>query len=76
MQFRKKPVVVEADQWFPGANIPGVQQVVRDAGTFGLVKTSQGEKIVHPGDWVVTEPDGQKRRWYPEEFEATYERVA
>lgn len=87
-KFRKKPVVVEAEQWSPGKHVPGVTEVVwmPDGGTadgkplscgYGHVVTIHGEpaKVVS-GDWVITEPDGVHHYpCKPDIFEATYEPV-
>lgn len=70
-RFRKRPVVVEAEQWFPGRRVAGVRENI--AGSF--VVTAHGQRAyLAPGDWVITEPDG--RGHYPckpDIFAATYE---
>jgi hypothetical protein len=83
--FRKRPVLVEAEQWTgPGLLVPGVQREwvpITDAGVgmWGYyryyVVTAHGQKAaVAPKDWVIAEPDG--RGHYPckpDIFEQTYE---
>ncbi len=82
-KYRKKPVIVEADQWFPGKQMKGVTEAVYSDryGThpsgYAHVVTIHGEhaKVV-PGDWVITEPDGVHHYpCKPDIFAATYEVV-
>lgn len=84
MKFRKKPVVIEATQWFPGIEIEGVVteikmgmpadiwEMVRDDGK-GAIHTLEGWHIVSPGDWVITGVNGEKCPCKPDIFEKTYE---
>lgn len=77
MKFRKKPVVVEAEQykgfyyspWPPGVRI--------EEGTTPFVVTAHGQRVfIEPGDWIIAEPEG--RGFYPckaDIFEANYEPV-
>lgn len=81
-KFRKKPVLITAEQWFPGKHVEGVTEIVHDPGDgstvsngYGWVTTAHNEptKVV-AGDWIIPEPDG--RGHYPckpDIFEATYE---
>jgi hypothetical protein len=62
--FRKRGVVVEAEQWFPGKEVDGV-------GPFGHIETS-GHRV-DPGDWIITGVAGEKHSCKPELFAATYE---
>jgi hypothetical protein len=73
-RYRKKPVVVEAEQFWPD-RLP-----FRDEGAccydgFWYVITSHGQKTcIAPGDWFIREPDD--RGFYPckpDIFDATYE---
>jgi hypothetical protein len=72
-RFRKKPVVVEAEQWFPGKAVAGVTE----EGGSAFVVTAHGQKAyLAAGDWVIAEPGG--RGHYPckpDIFAATYEPV-
>jgi hypothetical protein len=85
VKYRKKPVVVEADQWYPSfGRVPGVctggvnclaPDPVRSR---PHVHTAHGRQAVtlEPGDYVIAEPDG--RGYYPckpDTFAATYEPV-
>lgn len=89
MKFRKKPVVIEATQWFPPGDerhvpIQGVDSMHPDAARkAGLnpdeychsVKTLEGRMSVKPGDWIITGVKGEKYPCKPDIFEATYETV-
>jgi hypothetical protein len=82
-KFLRKPTIVEAEQWFPGKQVSGVTEVIFSDGPNGATKscgyghcvTIHGEVTkVSPGDWVITEPDGEHH--YPckdEIFRATYD---
>lgn len=81
-QFRKKPVVIEAEQWFPdGPKIKGVcwERRSGDDGEFlyPYVTTIHDQRAyLAPGDWVI--PEAQEGRYYPckpDIFAETYEPV-
>ena len=38
-KFRKRPVIIEAEQWWPGKHVPGVQELVYDPGDGSTVST-------------------------------------
>ena len=69
MKFRKKPVVIEAVQWFPCATVPGVV----NHGAWGSIDTLEGTMRVDSGDWVITGVKGEKYPCKPDIFAATYE---
>jgi hypothetical protein len=79
MKFRKKPVVIEAEQWFPresdrdnlGLRI-GVFFLSMDE---GRIDTLEGPHKVTPGDWIITGIKGEKYPCKPDIFEATYEKI-
>ena len=86
--FIKRPIVIEAEQWFPGEELPGVQGVnpnklcgciLFGLGTLVLhVHTIHDSQVVklEAGDWIIPEPDGV--HFYPvtnDIFQATYELV-
>ena len=73
MTFRKKPIEVEAEQWFPGKTVKGV--VERAKGVYGYIETLEGGHIVDPGDWVITGVEGELYPCKPGIFEKTYEPV-
>lgn len=80
-KFRKKPVVVEAMQFFyDGERVPGVFYPPKseDGKTYegdAYVVTIHGQPAyLQNGDWVITEPDGEHHYpCKPDIFEATYE---
>jgi hypothetical protein len=72
MKFRKKPVVIEATQWFKDGDHPAV---VRNGNEKGAVQTLEGPMTVTPGDWIITGVKGEHYPCKPDIFEATYERV-
>ena len=73
-KYRKKPVVVEAEQWFPGKDVDGVVWYTWLDGK-GRIHTLEGEMVVSPGDWVVTGVKGEKYAVKPDIFEQTYEPI-
>lgn len=64
MKFRKKPIIVEAEQWFPD-----------EERQFLMLKTLEGYMEVSPGDWIITGINGEKYPCKPDIFEKTYELV-
>ena len=87
MKYRKKTVLVEAEQWWPNKVVagvyPGLTYTVEDADGERIINegwyviTIHGDEIkVAPGDWVITEPDGVHHYpCKPDIFAATYEAV-
>ena len=87
MKYRKKPVVVEAEQFFPTVHPwpDGVESYVaestqsvegvRQSWNAWRIQTLEGPHIVTPGDWIITGIKGEKYPCKPDVFEATYERV-
>jgi hypothetical protein len=75
MKFRKKPVVVEAEQ-FDGtveeANRIGLEVTVTEMG----VRTLEGFMKASPGDWIITGVKGERYSCKPDIFEKTYEPVS
>jgi hypothetical protein len=85
-KFRKKPVIIEAEQWFPGKHIEGVKpQTEYNIPCFDEfdeperhywgIHTLEGVMEVKPGDWVITGVQGEKYPCKPEIFKLTYEAV-
>lgn len=75
MKYRKKPVVIEAKQWFEMGDHPMVKKPPTnwDNGVFGWVSTLEGGHIVTPGDWIITGVMGEHYPCKPDIFEITYE---
>jgi hypothetical protein len=85
-KFRKKPVVIEATQWFKDGDHPMVKPrfnyVVGDEHwrptvptNEGWIRTLEGEHIVTPGDWIITGVQGEHYPCKPDIFEMTYEKA-
>ena len=76
MKYRKKPVVIEATQWFKNGDHYKVKPPHEGGGTcysyaadnnlpvdsLGWIATFEGGHIVCPGDWIIT---GVKGEHYP-----------
>lgn len=74
MKYRKRPVVVEAFQWFPHMGIQGGVEIDHDANNYYVVTIHGQRAYVESGDWIITEPDGQHHYpCKPDIFAATYE---
>lgn len=85
-KFRKKPVVIEAVQWFKhgdhpevltyGESISDQYQVYKNC---GLIRTLEDADKQHhhvvPGDWIIKGVKGEFYPCKPDIFEATYEQV-
>lgn len=76
-QFRKKPIVIEAEQWFPYlGEVFGVIYLPKgEVGRLPMVDTLEGWLKVSAGDWIITGVKGEKYPCKPDIFEATYEKV-
>jgi hypothetical protein len=86
MKFRKKPVVIEATQWFKMGDHPAVYAATSD-GTdtwyaneigvktedLGMIDTLEGSFYVTPGDWIITGVKNERYPCKPDIFEMTYE---
>ena len=73
--FRKKPIVIEAVQWFPNKKIEGVATGAKWAKDRGCINTLEGPMIVCPGDWIITGIAGEVYPCKPDIFSQTYEPV-
>ena len=84
MQFRKKPVVIEAVKFSEGQIIGDVpawvdqaienMTIYRHAGSL-IIKTLEGEMEVRNGDWIIRGVAGEFYSCKPEIFVKTYEPV-
>jgi len=87
MKYRKKPVVIEAAQWFKMGDHPMVcpptdstnadwcRRQGLPEGSIGQIRTLEGLMYVTPGDWIITGVKGEHYPCKPDIFEMTYERV-
>ena len=79
MKFVKKPVVIEATQWFKHGDHPAVllksnpHRYADDPVPW--IDTLEGGHIVTPGDWIITGVKGENYPCKPDIFEMTYEPV-
>ena len=73
MRFRKRPVVIEATQWFKLGDHSGV--VEYGVNGCGWIETLEGGHVVSPGDWIITGVKGELYPCKPEIFEMTYEPI-
>jgi hypothetical protein len=89
-KYRKKPVIIEAEQWFKFGDVPKApiekeifshdggcvcKQCGEDIDIHAICKTLEGKHIVCPGDYIIR---GIKGEFYPckkDIFFATYEPV-
>jgi hypothetical protein len=72
-KYRKKPIIVEATQWFVGDDpLPGMYNE-RDG--FYSLKTPEGILSIGDGDWIITGISGEYYPCNPNIFEQTYEPV-
>ena len=86
-QYRRKPVVIEATQWFKNGDHPVVRYsrrpdvrgdlLCRECGNamhvHGLINMLVCGLIVCPGDWIITGVKGETYPCKPDIFAATYE---
>lgn len=81
-QYRKKPVIIEPQQWFPDRTVKGVhwEQRAGDDGEFlvpYVITIHEQRAYLAPGDWVMPEPTtGRFYPCKPDIFATTYEPVA
>jgi len=85
MKFRKKPVVIDAEQFRVDVlpHIPAGMKLWPDEHgaqprdmSYGYIDTLEGRMHVQHGDWIITEVKGEKYPCKPDIFEMTYEAVA
>lgn len=80
MRFRKRPIVIEATQWFPQYGVEGVELCNGDVSKgelpeYGKIQTLEGVMTVSPGDFIITGVKGERYPCKPDIFNLTYERV-
>ena len=73
MKFRKKPVEIEATQWFKIGDHPEVWQSHEPG--LGVIHTLEGDHTVTPGDWIITGVKGEHYPCKPDIFEMTYDAI-
>lgn len=83
MKFRKKPVVIEAEQFYIGEGVGtqplplpfSNQGVCCCDGTRWYLETLEGPLNISNGDWIIKGVKGEFYPCKPDIFEATYEPV-
>lgn len=79
MQYRKKPVVIDAWQNSDENELPAwvdSADVGREPGGVILINTLEGVMKAMPGDYIIKGIQGEIYPCKPDIFEATYEAVA
>lgn len=84
MKYRKKPVIVEAEQFFinewPDCPEGVEKRSAEENDGFAyaewfVIKTLEGRLFVSDGDWIITGIKGEKYLCKLDVFEKTYEKV-
>ena len=85
MKFRKKPVVVEAVQFYPTMPIYQISNLFggldsedrtfEKKGDVLVIQTLEGDMVCNAGDWIIKGVAGEFYPCKPDIFEETYERV-
>ena len=79
MKFRKKPIVIDAEQFWPDKEPwpEGVRPFVGtgEAPLQYFIETLEGPYQVTPGDWIITGIKGERYPCKPDIFDATYELI-
>ncbi len=82
MMYRKKPVTVSAEQWWPGKKVDGViypcpkdKKPSSLMGVYGWINTLERGHYVTPGDFIITGINGERYPCKVEIFEKTYELI-
>lgn len=77
-QFRKKPVVIEAEQW-NGKNVEEISAFVSSnasvKGNTIIITTLEGNMNASVDDWIIKGVNGEFYPCKPDIFEKTYEPV-
>jgi hypothetical protein len=73
MKYRKKPVIIEAVQWFKRGDHPAVRISLITGRA--LIDTLEGAHIVTPGDYIITGVMNEVYPCKPDIFAMTYEPV-
>lgn len=76
-QYRKKPVVIEAIQFFENSEEGWPLGVYKDgdSSTGFSIDTFEGSHEVTEGDWIITGVKGERYPCKPDIFAMTYEAI-
>lgn len=77
MNYRKKPVVIQAVQW-DGTNASDMLEFITceyylENCEFLVITTLEGNMTASPGDWIIKSVKGEFYPCKPDIFEAAYE---
>ena len=83
MKYTKKPIPIEAVQWFKLGDHPCVTEIPVNRkdfipsinGATGYIKTLEGGHFVTSGDYIITGIQGEVYACKPDIFEETYDLV-
>jgi hypothetical protein len=85
MKVRKKPVVVDAVQFYPTMPIYQISNLFggldsedrtfKKKGDVLVIQTLEGDMVCNAGDWIIKGVAGEFYPCKPDIFEETYERV-
>lgn len=79
MQYRKRPIVIEAEQFDPAARPwpdyvhPWPDDIPHAADSIAYIETLEGFMDVRPGDFIITGVKGEHYPCKPDIFAMTYE---
>lgn len=76
-KFRKKPVVLEAQQWsgHPTSVSPDWAEMIEYGPQGYAIPTLEGRMLVSPGDWIIKGIKGEFYPCKPDIFATLYEPV-
>ena len=74
MKYRKKPVVIEANQFTSTNHVAGVYRDPTSSTGFSI-DTLEGKHEVTLNDWIITGVKGEMYPCKPDIFEMTYEKL-
>ena len=73
-KFVKKPIPVDAVQWYPGEEVEGVEEIRHTTlGLIGRIYTLEGSMTVVPGAYVITDSQGDHQILQEDIFGEIYE---
>lgn len=79
-KFRRKPIFIEAMQWWNHGDHPMVSKVPERIGDklsqtkkYGYLNIDGGGHVISPGDWIVRHSSGEHSSCNPRTFERLYE---
>lgn len=81
MQYRKKPVVIEAEQFTGGDIGPLISSAIESADAYIeangalIIRTLEGNMLANDGDWIIKGLKGEFYPCKPDIFAATYDEV-